>query len=1327
MLFLCCAAALQVAVSSSVLAASGDATFLPNDCSGLPDGTPCDDRYHCTFGDVCSGGYCHGTPASCNDNLPCTYEFCDPIEPQCIYRSVPGCVSCSGNPGSACDDLNPCTTADVCSDLLCSGAPIVPAPWKIDTVAGNGTRELSGDHGPARSAGLNEPHGVTVAPAGSLYIADFNNNRVRKVDTAGIITTIAGGGSSGDGGPATSARLNGAAAVAFDNSGNLYIADYFSHRIRKVNPSGTITTVAGNGTAGYSGDGGAATAAQLDQPHGIAIDALGNIYISERVNNCIRKIDGSGIITYVAGRGSAGLGDHGPATSATLEHPHGIAVDGEGNVYVADYHNNRIRKIDIGGTITTVAGNGTWGNSGDGGPATEAALSRPRAVAVDSLGNMYIVASGLVRRVDKASGKIATVAGNGTWAYSGDGGPATEAGISDAYGVALGASGKLYVADTYNNRIRMVKRPILCTEQPPGSSCDDGDPCTANDVCNASCGVCAGVPTSVDDGNLCTVDACDSATGNAVHVAILGDDNNSCTIDSCDVNIGIIHTPAPDGSWCDDGNVCTVNDTCTNAQCSGAPVTARTPCDDGQRCTTSDACSAGQCVGSPDNSACANGNACMTGSCDELLGCVYAAIDCDDHNPCTIDSCDPVIGCRNTPPPDIEGWCVIGGTYRCFAETNHDNACQWCMPAVNSTEWTAKPDGTACDDGLLCTVTDTCSGGMCGSADPAPTGACTQDNNLTLVDPDETTYGGTNDVFFDWDGTLKTAVVPSGQAPNARVSSPCALDGAPWTVHDAAVYGPGTYEINPCCPAGSPGCSATCNDPHTGDPIGRIQFTVNQGQRGFHALLDWGSSADIDVVNVWTIRATDSIWDVKGVFEPSNLWTGACGSNPPEKIWDFVSSDSGGINGMPMVEGPFEGKYVSFNVMADLVIASRYSLDNNFTLLFSNGFPIGGTNDVGFTWDFTRKKSVATAGQVANATISSSCTLFGAPWSVHDVAIYGPGTYTVYSGCPAGSPGCGSGSPITFAVGSRMLGCHMLVDWNGETNIDFVNVWEPRAQLHPSTPWTGGCGSNPADTLWGLMSRDFRNQGINGAPIVEGVLAGMRPNFNLFDADLYCSDAATRCDDGNRCTYDWCDAATGACIHDDIMIVPPPPGPGPICSDGNACTGDSCDPALGCVHTPVSCDDGNVCTSESCDPASGCAYLPADGNPCDDGEYATCGDACVGGACFGHFVEQPEEVGDGAVSFEADKETIVWADVSGTYNVYRGSNGHGAAPWEYDQTCLAANVTGTAASDANVPPAGAFFYYLVSRASECRESNLGHDSIGTPTPNDHPCATGGAR
>ena len=807
-LFLCCTAGLQVAVSSSVLAASGDTTFLPNDCSGLPDGTSCDDRYLCTFGDTCSGGYCHGTPASCNDNLPCTYEFCDPIGPQCIYLSVPGCVSCSGSPGSACDDLNPCTTADVCSDLICSGAPRVPAPWKIDTVAGNGAREFSGDHGPARSAGLNYPHGVTVDPAGNLYIADFNNNRVRKVNPAGIITTIAGGGTSGDGGLATGASLNGPAAVAFDSSGNLYIADYFNHRVRKVDTSGTITTVAGNGTAAYSGDGGAATAAQLNQPHGIAIDALGNLYISERVNNSIRKIDGSGIITYVAGRGSAGLGDHGPATSATLEHPHGIAVDSEGNVYVADYHNNRIRKIDIGGTITTVAGNGTWGNSGDGGPATEAGLNRPRAVTVDSLGNMYILASGLVRRVDKASGEITTVAGNGTWAYSGDGGPATEAGISDGYGVALGSLRKMYVADTYNNRVRVVKRPILCTEQPPGASCDDGDPCTANDVCSASCGVCAGQPTTVDDGNPCTVDACDSATGNAVHVAILGDDNNSCTIDSCDVNVGIIHTPAPDGSWCDDGDVCTVDDTCTNVQCGGAPVPAGTPCDDGQRCTTSDACSAGQCVGSPDDGACANDNACMTGSCDELLGCVYTAIACNDNDQCTIDSCDP---------------------------------------------------------------------------------------------------------------------------------------------------------------------------------------------------------------------------------------------------------------------------------------------------------------------------------------------------------------------------------------------------------------------------------------------------------------------------------------------------------------------------------------AIGCVHTPVSCDDGNVCTSESCDPASGCAHLPADGNPCSDGEYATCGDSCSGGLCFGHFVEQPEDVGDDAVGFAADKETVVWTDVSGTYNVYRGSNGHGAAPWEYDQTCLAANVTGTSVSDTNVPPAGAFFYYLVSRVSECRESNLGHDSIGTPTPNDHPCATGGAR
>jgi Cep192 domain 4/NHL repeat len=331
----------------------------------------------------------------------------------------------------------------------------------ISTVAGNGTAGFSGDGGPAASTELYDPFGVAIDGAGNLYIADQANQRIRKVDTSGNISTVAGNGTygfSGDGGPATSAELFNPFGVAVDGAGNLYIADAYNQRIRKVDTSGNISTVAGNGTAGYSGDGGPATSASLLDPADVAPDGVGNLYIADSDNSRIRKMDASGNISTVAGYGAAiSLGDGGPATSAGLAGPRGVAVDGAGNLYIADTSNQRIRKVDLGGIITTVAGNGTYGFSGDGGPATSAELSSPFGVAVDSAGNLFIadLSNQRIRKVD-ISGNISTVAGNGTQGFSGDGGPATSASLWGPTGVAMDAAGNLYIADQSNNRIRKV-------------------------------------------------------------------------------------------------------------------------------------------------------------------------------------------------------------------------------------------------------------------------------------------------------------------------------------------------------------------------------------------------------------------------------------------------------------------------------------------------------------------------------------------------------------------------------------------------------------------------------------------------------------------------------------------------------------------------------------------------------------------------------------------------------------------------------------------------------------------------------------------------------
>ena len=322
-------------------------------------------------------------------------------------------------------------------------------------------QEFAGDSGPATSAELQNPWGVAVDKAGNVYIADQTNNRIRKVDTNGNITTVAGNGTAGytaDGVSATSTELNNPYNVTLDKAGNIYIADYYNSRVRKVDTNGIITTVAGNGTYGNTGDGGAATSAELSYPIGLAVDSAGNIYIGDYFNNRVRKVDTTGTITTVAGTGTAGYtGDGTTATSAEINGPNGVALDTAGNIYIADYYNNVIRKVSTAGIITTVAGNGNQGFSGDGGMATSAELYRPWTVAVDSAGNLFIGDEGndRVRRVD-TSGTITTIAGNGTLGYSGDAGPALSAEFYYPTGVALDSAGYLYVGDLSNNRIRKV-------------------------------------------------------------------------------------------------------------------------------------------------------------------------------------------------------------------------------------------------------------------------------------------------------------------------------------------------------------------------------------------------------------------------------------------------------------------------------------------------------------------------------------------------------------------------------------------------------------------------------------------------------------------------------------------------------------------------------------------------------------------------------------------------------------------------------------------------------------------------------------------------------
>lgn len=332
----------------------------------------------------------------------------------------------------------------------------------ITTVAGNGQSGFSGDGGPATSASLRSPYGVAADAAGNLYIADPGDNRIRKISANGTITTVAGdgiAGFSGDGGPAIAASLAAPHGVAVDAAGNLYIADSNNNRIRKVDASGVITTVAGNGIAGFSGDGGSATGTSLFGPYGVVVDAARNLYIADIFNIRVRKVTTAGIITTVAGNGQYDYSRcaSGAAISASLGEPSSVTVDAAGGLYVGDSANDCILKVGASGAIITVAGNGFHGFSGDGGLATGASMRFPDGVAVDAAGNLYIADSGnnRIRKVG-ADGIITTVAGDGTAAFSGDGGPATGASLAGPRGVAVDAAGNLYIADSSNARVRKV-------------------------------------------------------------------------------------------------------------------------------------------------------------------------------------------------------------------------------------------------------------------------------------------------------------------------------------------------------------------------------------------------------------------------------------------------------------------------------------------------------------------------------------------------------------------------------------------------------------------------------------------------------------------------------------------------------------------------------------------------------------------------------------------------------------------------------------------------------------------------------------------------------
>ena len=340
--------------------------------------------------------------------------------------------------------------------------------WIISTAVGTGERGFAGDGGPADRAVLNGPFDVGFDARGNLCFSDTFNHRIRRVDVrTGIITTCAGSGEagySGDGGPAIRAQLNEPYGIAVDRMANVYIADRHNHCVRRVDSaSGAITTVAGNGAAGYSGDGGPASRAGMVEPNGLALDpAQHRLFVADVADHRVRVVDlATGTISTFAGTGEGQhSGDGGPAAAAGVFGARAVKVAADGTVYILERQGSTLRTVDPRtGIMTTLAGTGARGYSGDGGPARQAVFDAPKEFALDPGGDILIVdtESHAIRRIYAATGVVETIAG-GRKGPEGDGGPAHFAGLGRPHGAAVGPDGAIYIGDTENHRIRKLVR-----------------------------------------------------------------------------------------------------------------------------------------------------------------------------------------------------------------------------------------------------------------------------------------------------------------------------------------------------------------------------------------------------------------------------------------------------------------------------------------------------------------------------------------------------------------------------------------------------------------------------------------------------------------------------------------------------------------------------------------------------------------------------------------------------------------------------------------------------------------------------------------------------
>ncbi|MCO4762094.1 MAG: hypothetical protein KC502_11355 [Myxococcales bacterium] len=585
------------------------------------DGTACADAALCTTNESCKSGQCSGTTTSCDDKDNCTTDSCDKGTGGCAHVPIIGCGgNCSAD--KDCNDKNPCTT-DACTQGKCAFTANTqpcddgnPCSWgdkcaqgkcvsgdrtEVSTFAGSTAGYLDGK---GKTAKLYYPRGITAHPAGGVIVADGHNHRIRRVDANGVVTTVAGSTAGYINAKGAAAKFYYPSDVAVNAKGVIYVADLSNQRIRKIDSAGNVTLLAGSGAGFKDGKG---ASARFYHPHGVAVTAGDIVYVADSYNNRIRRITPDGVVVTLAGstKGYA----NGKGAAAKFNYPIDVTVAADGSVVVADYNNNRIRRITPDGVASLIAGSGTAGYL-DGAPGA-ARFNRPWGVTTTPDGRIYVADRYNYRlRKIAANGLVSRLAGTGSGSFS-DGDAITTARFREPWGITVAKNGDVLTGDYYNHRIRRIRQSAgacnisgVCTtagttkpgaacqacdaaqsakawsQLSDGSICADGKYCTLTDKCAS--GSCVGKVKSCDDGNKCSADSCDAATGACAHKAV----------PKCD-------------SWCftnadcEDGNPC-VTDTCVDAS-AGKPgsckhVANSDSCEDGNTCTAGDKCKDGKCI-----------------------------------------------------------------------------------------------------------------------------------------------------------------------------------------------------------------------------------------------------------------------------------------------------------------------------------------------------------------------------------------------------------------------------------------------------------------------------------------------------------------------------------------------------------------------------------------------------------------------------------------------------------------------------------------------------------------------------------------------------------